>query len=151
MRLRASVVRSFWLMGIIMTAATLPECETSPSAEPGSPAPASSVASNTRLASIDAYRGLVMLLMISAGLGIPEVVYNFRHIPGLANLETPGWDRLVFHTDHVPWVGCGLWDMIQPSFMFLVGTALAFSVASRRAKEQSFWRCSFTPSSDLSC
>ena len=96
-----------------------------------------------RLASIDAYRGLVMLLMVSEGLGIPEAVKSFHRIRGLAQLDTPVWERLAFHTDHVAWVGCGLWDLIQPSFMFLVGTALAFSVASRRAKGQSFGRMLF--------
>ena len=90
--------------------------------------------------SLDAYRGLVMVLMVSAGLGIPAVVRNFERTPGLGHLKTPLWDRLAFHTDHVPWVGCSLWDLIQPSFMFLVGTALAFSLASRRAKGQSFGR-----------
>lgn len=100
-------------------------------------------AKGVRLASIDAYRGLVMVLMVSEGLGIPQVVNNFRRIPGLGHLDTPVWDRLAFQTDHVAWVGCGLWDLIQPSFMFLVGTALAFSVASRRAKGQSFGRMLF--------
>jgi len=32
------------------------------------------------------------------------------------------------------WVGCSLHDMIQPSFSFLVGVALPFSLASRIAK-----------------
>ena len=93
-----------------------------------------------RLVSIDAYRGLVMVLMVSAGLGIPAVVKNFSRTPGLEHLHTHIWDVLVFNTDHVEWVGCGLWDMIQPSFMFLVGTAMAFSLASRMARGQSFAR-----------
>src|SRR5215207_2850775 len=57
-----------------------------------------------RLVSLDAYRGLVMVLMVSAGLGIPAVVRNFERTPGLGHLKTPLWDRLAFHTDHVPWV-----------------------------------------------
>lgn len=98
------------------------------------------IAPSRRLVSIDAYRGLVMVLMISAGLGIPQVVERFRQTPGMQHMVTPTWERLAFNTDHVAWVGCGLWDLIQPSFIFLVGTALAFSIASRRAKGQSFAR-----------
>jgi heparan-alpha-glucosaminide N-acetyltransferase len=91
-----------------------------------------------RLVSLDAYRGLVMVLMVSAGLGIGRVVKNFDATPELNHLHTPLWDKLAYQTDHAPWVGCTLWDMIQPSFMFMVGAALPFSIASRRAKGQSF-------------
>ena len=93
-----------------------------------------------RLASLDAFRGLVMVLMVSAGLRIGDVVRNFERTPELQHLKTPLWERLAYQTDHAPWVGCSLWDLIQPSFMFMVGTALAFSVASRRAKGQTFTR-----------
>jgi predicted acyltransferase len=48
----------------------------------------------------------------------------------------------------VQWIGCSLHDLIQPSFSFLVGVALPFSIASRLARGQSaarmtlhaFWR-----------
>ena len=93
-----------------------------------------------RLVSMDAYRGLVMVLMVSAGLNIGQVVHNFRTLPGMAKHETRLWDRLAYETDHTAWTGCSLWDLIQPSFMFMVGAALAFSVASRRAKGQAFGR-----------
>lgn len=93
-----------------------------------------------RLVSLDAYRGLVMVLMVSAGLQITDVVHNFEKTPELHSLKTPLWERLAFHTDHVAWAGCGLWDLIQPSFMFLVGSAMAFSLASRRGRGQSFGR-----------
>src|SRR5207237_5722387 len=93
-----------------------------------------------RLVSLDAYRGLVMVLMVSAGLGIGRVVKNFDATPELNHLHTPLWDKLAYQTDHAPWVGCTLWDLIQPSFMFMVGAALPFSIASRRAKGQSFLR-----------
>ena len=93
-----------------------------------------------RLVSLDAYRGFVMVLMVSAGLYIPRVVKTFEETPELAHLKTPLWEWLAFHTDHVPWVGCSLWDLIQPSFMFMVGAALPFSIAARRAKGHSFRR-----------
>ena len=37
----------------------------------------------------------------------------------------------------VEWTGCSLHDLIQPSFSFLVGVALPFSMASRLARGQS--------------
>src|SRR6476469_4525192 len=48
------------------------------------------------------------------------------------------WAFVAFNTEHVPWQGCSLHDLIQPSFSFLVGAALAFSVVSRAARGQSF-------------
>ena len=42
--------------------------------------------------------------------------------------------------DHRAWVGCVPWDLIQPAFMFMVGVSLPYSIASRRAKGQSFGR-----------
>src|SRR3954470_10570256 len=80
-----------------------------------------------RLVSLDAYRGLVMVLMVSAGLNIPAVVRNFERSG--TTFKTTLWQRLAYQTDHTAWVGCSLWDLIQPSFMFMVGAALAFSVA----------------------
>jgi len=58
------------------------------------------------------------------------------------------WRFLAYHQSHVEWVGCSLHDLIQPSFSFLVGVALPFSLASRAARGQSrrrmalhaFWR-----------
>ncbi len=46
------------------------------------------------------------------------------------------WAFLDFHQSHVPWVGCSLHDLIQPSFSFLVGVALPYSMASRASKNQ---------------
>ena len=85
-------------------------------------------AASQRLVSLDAFRGLVMVLMVSAGLYIPRVVENLHKEPAYAGQATPIWDKLAFQTDHTQWVGCSLWDLIQPSFMFMVGAAMAFSV-----------------------
>jgi len=82
-----------------------------------------------RLASLDAYRGFVMLLIMAEALGIPRVA---SHYPG-----NPIWRLLAYHSDHVEWVGCSLHDLIQPSFSFLVGAALPYSLASRQARGQS--------------
>ena len=50
------------------------------------------------------------------------------------------WVLVAFNTTHVPWRGCSLHDLIQPAFSFLVGAALPFSIASRRAAGASFGR-----------
>jgi predicted acyltransferase len=108
--------------------------------EPLSEPPVLHVPSATeRLVSLDAYRGLVMVLMVSAGLRITQVVQTFDQTPELQGRKTALWQKLAFHTDHATWAGCTLWDLIQPSFMFMVGAALPFSIASRRAKGQGFW------------
>jgi predicted acyltransferase len=54
--------------------------------------------------------------------------------------DSSSWKFLAYHQTHVTWAGCSLHDLIQPSFSFLVGVALPFSIASRVAKGQSFGR-----------
>ena len=95
---------------------------------------------STRLASIDAYRGLVMFLMMAEVLQLGAVA---KAIPA-----SSFWAFCARQQSHAEWIGCNLHDMIQPSFSFLVGVALPFSIASRRARGQSafkmtvhaFWR-----------
>ena len=82
-----------------------------------------------RLTSLDAYRGFVMLLMASEGLGFGTVSRAFP--------DSGFWKFLAYQTDHVAWQGCALWDLIQPSFSFMVGVALPFSIANRAAKGES--------------
>src|ERR1041384_7653098 len=48
------------------------------------------------------------------------------------------WHILAFNQTHAEWAGCSLHDLIQPSFSFLVGVALPYSIASRMAKGASF-------------
>jgi heparan-alpha-glucosaminide N-acetyltransferase len=82
----------------------------------------------TRLVSLDAFRGLAMLLMVSGGLGIGEVA---RHFP-----DSRAWQIAARQVDHVRWQGCTLWDLIMPAFLFIVGAAVPFSIASRRRRGQ---------------
>ncbi|HZN57676.1 MAG TPA: DUF5009 domain-containing protein [Planctomycetota bacterium] len=86
----------------------------------------------SRLLSLDAYRGFAMLLMASDGLEIPRVAQAFP--------DSRLWQFLAYQTEHVDWVGCSVWDLIQPSFTFMVGVAMPFSLASRAARGQSFGR-----------
>lgn len=84
---------------------------------------------STRLGSIDTYRGLVMFLMMAEVLRLRQVAAN---VP-----DSRFWSFLAHHQTHAEWGGCSLHDLIQPSFSFLVGVALPFSIASRQARGQS--------------
>ena len=63
---------------------------------------------------------------------------EMMHLSGVAlhYPDEPFWVWVGHHTSHVAWTGCSLHDLIQPSFTFLVGVALPFSIASRVAKGQ---------------
>jgi heparan-alpha-glucosaminide N-acetyltransferase len=78
-----------------------------------------------RNAAVDAYRGFVMLLMMA------EVL----HLARVARAFPDSWllGILAFNQTHVDWAGCSLHDLIQPSFSFLVGVALPYSLARRLA------------------
>ena len=82
-----------------------------------------------RVAGLDAYRGLVLALMMGEAL----------HFCGVsAALPASGlWAFLCHHQDHVDWIGGSLHDLIQPGFSFLVGAALPFSLAARAGRGQS--------------
>ena len=82
-----------------------------------------------RIASVDTYRGAVMLLMMAEVLELARVAKAFP--------ESATWQALAFHQSHVEWTGCSVHDMIQPSFSFLVGVALPFSLASRLRRGES--------------
>jgi len=84
----------------------------------------------TRLLSLDAFRGTVMLLMLAEAMRLPLVAKAFPN--------NAIWRLIAFNTEHVEWQGCSLHDLIQPGFSFLVGAALPFSIASRKMKGQAF-------------
>lgn len=93
-------------------------------------APSAGGTTTPRNVAIDAYRGLVMLLMMAEVLRFSEVAKSFP--------ESWFWKVLSYNQSHVSWAGCSLHDTIQPSFSFLVGVALPYSIASRLAKGKSF-------------
>ena len=82
-----------------------------------------------RLVSVDAYRGTVMFLMLA------EVLHLGRVSAALP--DSSFWKFLAFHQSHIPWVGCTLHDLIQPSFSMLVGVVLPFSLARRTERGES--------------
>lgn len=94
------------------------------------PASASGVLPQTRVGSVDAFRGFVMFLMLAEAMRLWTV---HEAIP-----DSRFWAAVAFHTTHVPWQGCSLHDLIQPAFSFLVGVSLPFSIAARRARGAPF-------------
>jgi predicted acyltransferase len=83
-----------------------------------------------RNVAVDAYRGLVMLLMMGEVLRFWAVS---RAYP-----SSTFWHILAYNQTHVEWTGMSLHDTIQPAFTFLVGVALPYSIRSRRRKGESF-------------
>ncbi len=99
-----------------LSTATLPRPAEVPAAAP--PAPRE----ETRYVALDAFRGFIMFTLASEGFG-------FGALRG-----DPTFGRIASWFDHVDWTGGVFWDMIQPSFMFMVGVAMPFALARRRAQ-----------------
>jgi heparan-alpha-glucosaminide N-acetyltransferase len=88
------------------------------------------VAVSPRNVAVDAYRGLVMLLMMAEVLELSRV--------SAAYPTSLFWKISAYNQTHVEWFGCSLHDTIQPGFSFLVGVALPYSIARRMAKGARF-------------
>jgi predicted acyltransferase len=114
-----------------------------------------------RLVSLDAFRGLIMTLLAAGGFGI----FGLSRMPADAEVwkvvNRDAWERVAFHFEHPhqwrsnflfgastdptegnPWQrgAVSMWDLIQPSFMFMVGVAMPFSALRRKALGDSKWR-----------
>ena len=83
-----------------------------------------------RNVAVDAYRGLVMVLMMGEVMRFAEVARSFP--------RSTFWHVLAWNQTHVEWAGMSLHDTIQPGFTFLAGVALPYSIRSRQRKGQSF-------------
>jgi len=100
---------------------------------PGTPSAPLSVAPPSvkeRLLSLDFFRGFTMFMLI----GESTLLYEHLRDPRLAGTVL-GFIGL--QLDHHPWNGLRAWDLVQPFFMFIVGAALAFSVAKREDRGDS--------------
>src|SRR5262245_34161498 len=64
-----------------------------------------------RMVLLDVFRGLTMILLISHAFVLIEALK-----------DKTGFIASQF--DHAAWVGCTLWDLIQPAFTFIVGAAM---------------------------
>lgn len=90
---------------------------------PSSVSPASPV---QRLQSLDFMRGLIMiLLMLEATDGFDRLAEAAK-----GTVFVPLVDQFFHH----PWNGLRFWDLIQPGFMFIAGTAMAYSLHQQEMK-----------------
>jgi predicted acyltransferase len=79
---------------------------------------------SNRLASLDFLKGLTMVLLAL------ESTLLFEHLLPIAQ---GNWtENILTQFFHHPWNGLRLWDLVQPTFMFSAGVALAFSVKKQR-------------------
>lgn len=90
-----------------------------------------------RLVSLDAYRGFIMMMLAASGFGIARFSALKEDNPVWQSWNFEFFQSLSFHFGHPPWesirgwMTVSFWDMIQPSFMFMVGVAMPFSYARR--------------------
>jgi len=82
-----------------------------------------------RFVSLDAYRGFLMLVLATSAFQLHKIKAEFK--------TGSVWAFLSYQFSHPEWRSCSFWDLVQPSFMFMVGVAVPYSVASRRAKGDS--------------
>src|SRR3982750_3592416 len=86
-----------------------------------------------RYLALDAYRGFIMLVLVSGGFGLAELAKRRPEFLGIAN-----------QFEHMPWEWIAFWDLIQPAFMFMVGVAMPFALARRlelgvATRNELFW------------
>jgi heparan-alpha-glucosaminide N-acetyltransferase len=101
-----------------------------PAASSGRAPVSTAIAAPKRNLAVDAYRGLVMLLMMGEVMHWAAVSHAYPN--------STFWSILGFNQTHVEWAGMSLHDTIQPGFTFLVGVAMPYSIASRIRKGESF-------------
>ena len=106
-----------------MTTRTMTDALTLPST--AEVAPSAAGATLPRLESLDAYRGLIMATLLCGAI--------FGSLKG-----DPTWNWLYLQNEHVQWQGCLYWDLIQPSFMYMVGVAMPFALSRRAARGDSW-------------
>jgi len=90
--------------------------------------------STPRLLSLDFFRGAIMVLLALESTGL----YEHLHDATEGNVAQAIFTQFFHH----PWNGLRFWDLIQPGFMFIAGTAMAFSLKKQREKGMS-WGESF--------
>jgi predicted acyltransferase len=79
-----------------------------------------------RVLSIDVMRGLIMILLAGESCSVYE---------SLRNLHPGGFFTVLLDQfEHHPWHGLHFWDLIQPSFMLIAGTAMYISYHNKLNK-----------------
>ncbi len=98
------------------------------------PQSATALTPTNRLLSLDFLRGFIMVLLAMESTGLYG--YLNEHSEGTA------FHFFINQFEHHPWHGLRFWDLIQPSFMFMAGVAMAFSLNKQWANGIS-WKQSF--------
>ena len=80
----------------------------------------------SRLVSLDVFRGFVMFWIVGG-----EAIAHA--LAGLNWGESSALDTVVLQLTHVEWEGFRFYDLIFPSFIFIVGTSLVFSLSKLAA------------------
>jgi predicted acyltransferase len=87
-----------------------------------------------RLLSLDFMRGLIMVLLMLESCHLYNNLFDAT--------EGQGIQAFFLQFFHHPWNGLRFWDLIQPGFMFMAGTAMAYSL-SRQQRQEVPWNQSF--------
>ena len=79
-----------------------------------------------RLQSLDFLRGFIMVLLTLESAGLYHIFAKYT--------EGSWLHSIAIQFDHHKWNGLYFWDLIQPGFMFIAGTAMAYSLHSQQQK-----------------
>lgn len=83
-----------------------------------------------RLLSLDVFRGLIMVLLVLESTGLYERLWEAG--------EHTFFGIFLVQFFHHPWNGLRFWDLIQPGFMFMAGTAMAYSLHRQQVEGMSW-------------
>jgi predicted acyltransferase len=86
----------------------------------------------SRLLSLDFMRGLIMVFLMLEASGLYERLYEVS--------EGHGIQYFIIQFFHHPWNGLRFWDLIQPGFMFMAGTSMAYSLRRQQINGMSWWQ-----------
>ena len=92
------------------------------------------VSPSQRLLSLDFMRGLIMVFLMLESSSL------YEHLSELTDGNP--LHSVVIQFFHHPWNGLRFWDLIQPGFMFMAGTAMAYSL-NRQQQSGMSWNESF--------
>jgi heparan-alpha-glucosaminide N-acetyltransferase len=79
-----------------------------------------------RFLALDAFRGFIMILLVSDGFGLRALE---KH---------PVFHIIGEQFDHVLWVGTHFYDLIAPAFLFMVGMSMPYSLSRRTEQGATF-------------
>jgi predicted acyltransferase len=81
---------------------------------------------NQRLLSLDVMRGLIMILLAGESCLVYESLHQLA-LPGFLN-------TIVKQFFHHPWHGFHFWDLVQPAFMLMAGSAMYIAYHFKKEK-----------------